>query len=258
MPDWFSLLFRYRDKKSPDELGKYPLAVQVEAYPERRYLWTSRVMVICGIFSLCVTMMLAMTIYVLLPQKVSYPSLYEAQDYNNSLRQMQAAEVSASPEQLLTENAIRRYIVLRHEIPYSYADLAYRWDTSSEFYQLSSLGAYQQFIYKMDYEQMAKLMAMKMVRQVNVEWVRQLTDDLWAAQFTTTTTTKDYPTPAKAVWRAYLRVYFEDFNDDTDKTVYSHNPHGLKIRRYSVGYAGTGENSESYLQSAKEIFERHI
>lgn len=255
MPDWFSIIFRYHDKKSSDKLGKFPLDIQVEAYPERRYLWTSRVMVICGVFSLCVTIMLAMTIYVLLPQKVSRPALYEAQDYNSSLRRVQEAEVSASPETLLTENAIRRYIVLRHEIPYSYADLAYRWDTNSEFYQLSSLGAYQQFIYKMDYEQMAKLMAMKMVRQVDVEWVRQLTSDLWAAQFVTTTTTKDHPAPARGIWRAYLRVYFEDFNDDTDKTVYAQNPHGLKVRRYSVGYAGSGGTSASYLQSAKEILE---
>ncbi len=256
MPEWFSLLFRFKDKKSPDVLGKFPLDVHINAYPERRYLWTSRIMVICGVFSLCITIMLAMTIYLLLPQKVSKPSLYEAQEYNSSLRLVQKAEISASPEDLLTENAIRRYIILRHEIPYSYADLAYRWDTTSEFYQLSSLGAYQQFIYKMDYEQMAKLMAMKIVRQVNVEWVRQLTNDLWAAQFTTMTTAKTSSKPVKAVWRAYLRVVFEEYNDDTEKNVYSHNPHGFKVRRYSVGYAGNGETSESYMQSAKEIFER--
>lgn len=256
MFEWFSLLFRSKDKKSPDVLGKFPLDVHIDAYPERRYLWTSRIMVICGAFSLCITIMLAMTIYLLLPQKISKPTLYEAQEYNSSLRPVQKAEVRASPENLLTENAIRRYITLRHEIPYSYADLAYRWDTSSEFYQLSSLGAYQQFIYKMDYDQMAKLMAMGMARKVDVEWVRQLTDDLWAAQFSTTTTTKAHPKPAKAIWRAYLRVMYEDYNDDTDKATYSQNPHGFKVRRYSVGYAGNGETSESYLQSAKEVFKR--
>ena len=256
MPEWFYLLFRAKDKKSPDVLGKYPVDVNIGAYPERRYLWTSRIMVICGVFSLCVTIMLAMTIYLLLPQKVSKPSLYEAQEYNSSLRLVQKAEISASPEDLLTENAIRRYIILRHEIPYSYADLAYRWDTTSEFYQLSTLGAYQQFIYKMDYDQMAKLMAMGMARKVDVEWVRQLTSDLWVAQFSTMTTTRATTKPAKAIWRAYLRVMYEDYNDDTDKATYSHNPHGFKVRRYSVGYAGNGEASESYMQSAKEIFER--
>lgn len=256
MPRWFSLLFRFQDKKSPDILGKFPLDVHVGAYPERRYLWTSRIMVICGAFSLCVTIMLAMTIYILLPQKVSKPTLYEAQEYNSSLRQVQRSEILASPEHLLTENAIRRYITLRHEIPYSYADLAYRWDKTSEFYQLSTLGVYQQFIYKMDYEQMAKLMAMGMTRKVVVQWIRQLTDDLWVAQFTTTTTTRTHPQPAMAIWRAYLRVVYEDYDDDTDKNTYSHNPHGFKVRRYSVGYAGNGETSESYMQSAKDVFEQ--
>ncbi len=256
MPRWFSLLFRFQDKKSPDILGKFPLDVHVGAYPERRYLWTSRIMVICGAFSLCVTIMLAMTIYILLPQKVSKPTLYEAQEYNSSLRQVQRSEILASPEHLLTENAIRRYITLRHEIPYSYADLAYRWDKTSEFYQLSTLGVYQQFIYKMDYEQMAKLMAMGMTRKVVVQWIRQLTDDLWVAQFTTTTTTRTHPQPAIAIWRAYLRVVYEDYDDDTDKNTYSHNPHGFKVRRYSVGYAGNGETSESYMQSAKDVFEQ--
>ena len=256
MPRWFSLLFRFQDKKSPDILGKFPLDVHVGAYPERRYLWTSRIMVICGAFSLCVTIMLAMTIYILLPQKISKPTLYEAQEYNSSLRQVQRSEILASPEHLLTENAIRRYITLRHEIPYSYADLAYRWDKTSEFYQLSTLGVYQQFIYKMDYEQMAKLMAMGMTRKVVVQWIRQLTDDLWVAQFTTTTTTRTHPQPAMAIWRAYLRVVYEDYDDDTDKNTYSHNPHGFKVRRYSVGYAGNGETSESYMQSAKDVFEQ--
>lgn len=256
MPDWFLTLFRFKDKKSPDKLEKFPLAVQIDSMPERRYLWTSRIMVICGVFSLCVTIMLAMTIYVLLPQKVSRPTLYAEQAYNSSLHKVPTAEVFTDAETMLTENAIHRYIRLRHEIPQSYAELAYRWDTNSEFYQLSSLGAYQQFIYKMDYEQMAKLMAMKMVREVDIEWVKQLTKDLWAAQFVTTTTTKDLLTPAKAVWRAYLRVYFEDYNDDTEHSTYVHNPYGFKVRRYSVGYAGSGEASASYLQSAKTIFEQ--
>lgn len=258
MPDWFSLLFRYKDKKSPDTLGKFPIDVHINAYPERRYLWTSRVMVICSIFSFCITIMLTMTLFVLIPQKFSKPSLYEAQEYNKSLRNLQNDEISVSPDTLLTEDAIRRYIILRHEFPYSYADLAYRWDRDSEFFQLSSLGTYQQFIYKMDYEQMAKLIAMEMVRTVDIEWVRQITSDLWAAQFITNTTTKDHPIPAKAVWRAYLRIMYEEYDDETDAAIYSHNPYGFKVQRYSVGYAGSGQNSGSYLQSAKKIFERQF
>ncbi len=256
MPEWFALIFRHKDIKSPDVLGKFPLDVQIEAMPERRYLWTSRIMVICGVFSLCITIMLAMTIYVLLPQKGSSPSLFEEQEYNSSLRPASPAEVFTDAESIMTEEAIHRYIKLRHEIPRSYAQMAARWSTDSEFYQLSTLGAYQQFVYKMDYDRMARLMAQKMIRNVDIKWVKQLTKNLWAAEFETVTTTRNHPSPAVAVWRAYIRVTFEDFNPDTDKNTYLHNPHGFKVKHYSVGYAGNGRNSESYLQSAKDVFDK--
>ena len=167
MPEWFSLLFRYKDRKSSDILGKFPVDVYTNAYPERRFLWASRILVVFCALSLSFTIMLAMTIFVLLPQKISRPSLYEAQDYNKSLRLVAKAEVTASPQELLAEYAIRRYIILRHEIPKSYDDFPYRWDETSEFYQLSDLKVYNQFIAKMSYEQMAKFIALDMVQKVN-------------------------------------------------------------------------------------------
>lgn len=255
MPEWFSILFRYKDKKSPDVLGKFPLYVHTNAYPERRFLWTSRVLVICCVLSLCLTIMLASTIYVLLPQKSSLPSLFEAQDYNKSLQTISKAEITVSPEELLTEDIIRRYITLRHEIPKDYDDFPYRWDENSEFYQLSTPDVYTQFIAKMSYEQMAKLINMDMLRTVNIEWVKRLTNDLWAVQFTTLTTTKNNPTPAKALWRAYLRISYISYDKGTDVMIYSHNPHGLKVLQYSVAYAGDGDTSQTYLQSAKKLFQ---
>ena len=76
---FFSKLFRYREKKSPDVLGLYPERVHIEAMPERRYLWTSRIMVIAGVFSICITIMLALTVYVLLPQKNASPVPFSVQ-----------------------------------------------------------------------------------------------------------------------------------------------------------------------------------
>ena len=40
MLDIFQTIFKYREKKSPDQLGFYPEKVHVSAMPERRYLWT--------------------------------------------------------------------------------------------------------------------------------------------------------------------------------------------------------------------------
>ena len=256
MPEWFVLLFRHKDKKSPDILGKFPTDVNIGAIPERRYLWTSRIMVIFGAFSICLSMMLATTIYVLLPLRSAGPILYSAQEHNSSLYMVPPNEISTSAQQLLIESALRRYIILRHEIPFSYADLAYRWNKNSEFYQLSSDKVYQQFIYKMDQKQIAKLVAMQMVRQVEINWIKQLSPNLWSAQFTISTTTQNNSTPATAVWRAYIRISQKDFAFDADKNTYNRNPYGVKIQNYSLGYAGSNSQSESYLNSAKAIVEK--
>ena len=69
MLDIIQTIFKYREKKSPDQLGYYPERVHVNAMPERRYLWTSRLLVIISCLSISVSMMLASAIYLLLPQR---------------------------------------------------------------------------------------------------------------------------------------------------------------------------------------------
>ena len=66
MLDILRTVFKYREKQSPDKLGLYPEQVHVQAMPERRYLWTSRFLVITACLSICLSMMLAMTIFLLL------------------------------------------------------------------------------------------------------------------------------------------------------------------------------------------------
>ena len=256
---FFSKIFRYRDRKSPDRLGLYPERFHTEAMPERRYLWTSRIMVISGVFSICLTIMLALAIYVLLPQKEAGPVLYQLNDIFSELEKSQPSEVRGDPVALLTEELISRYIRLRHEIPRSHAELIYRWDKSSEFFQLSSIGVYQQFIYKMDYDQIVRFIEQDMVRKVEIDWVRQLTPELWQAQFYTTTTTSEYPQPQTIIWRAYLRIAYIDIKNDPEEEEgvhsfdYTHNPYGFRVQRYALGYAGVPQGADSYLEVAKKV-----
>jgi len=258
---FFSTLFRYREKKSPDILGLYPERVHINAMPERRYLWTSRIMVIIGVFNICITMMLALTIYILLPQRKSLPALYQVDNESYSLKPSVPAEINKTPPSLLSEELIGKYIKLRHEIPNSYAELIYRWDKSSEFFQLSTLGTYQKFIYKMDYNAVMKLIDKQVIRKVETDWIKQLTDELWLAQFRTITTSKDYPDPQTVTWRAYLRVYYVDIKNNPDEEEgvrsydYTFNPYGFRVKGYSLGYAGAPEASAHYMEIAKDVVE---
>ena len=72
----FHTIFKYREKESPDKLGLYPERVHVNAMPERRYLWTSRILVILAAISMSINMMLALTVYLLVPQKEKNGRIY--------------------------------------------------------------------------------------------------------------------------------------------------------------------------------------
>lgn len=256
MSDWFITIFKYKDKKSPDKLGKFPTDVHIPSFPERRYLWTSRVLVGIGVFSLCSTTMLASAIYVLLPQRRAVPQLYEHLEHSSSLSLVPQEEISISPETLVIENIIRRYIFLRHDFPKSYHKLLSRWQKDTEFYQLSNSPTYNYFAQKMNMNKLQQMYTMKFVRKVEVEWVKQITNNLWQAQFVTFTTTKDYPEPIKAIWRAHIKIGKIELKDDADIESYIYNPMGFKILNYSVGYAGNGSENESYLDRAKAEAEK--
>lgn len=89
---FLGILFRFREKKSPDKLGLYPEAVHIDAMPERRYLWTSRILVIVGAISMSVTIMLACTVYLLLPQRGARPRLLQTNKFFSQLENSDPAE----------------------------------------------------------------------------------------------------------------------------------------------------------------------
>ena len=92
MLDILNTVFKYREKQSPDQLGAYPERVHVNAMPERRYLWASRLLVIFSCISIALTMILATTIYVLLPQRGAYPQLMQTNSYFSQLEFMEKSE----------------------------------------------------------------------------------------------------------------------------------------------------------------------
>ena len=257
-----SALFHYRDKKSPDKLGRYPGDFHIKAFPERRYLWTSRILAIFAVLSFCLTIMLVMILYLLIPQQTAKPIFYVSDNDLYHLEGAQPLQTSVSYRDLLSEKYITDYIKMRHAIPISSADLFYRWDTNSLFYWYSGLRNYYQFVNNLDNDQLKLFIRLKMRRQVEIDWIKKLTGNLWAAQFRTMTSTKDMPEPDTIIWRAYLRISYLEFDryediekDDRDKLNYTSNPFGFKVINYSVAYAGKPEKADDYLTTAKKVFE---
>ena len=145
MFDIFKTIFKYKEKESPDKLGLYPEKVHVDAMPERRYLWTSRILVIIACFSICFNMILASTLYVTIPMRGSYPKLFYIDRYFSQVARLQPAEVSYPVANLITEEHISNYIMLRYIITNDYDELAKRWGVGEYVYWMSSVPVFNDF-----------------------------------------------------------------------------------------------------------------
>ena len=252
MLDIIQTIFKYKEKRSPDPLGHYPERIHVNAMPERRYLWTSRLLVIISCLSMCLSMMLASSIYVLLPQRGAYPRLLQSNRYFSQLELTDRQEKTVPVQDLLAEQYIEEYINLRHVISNDYDELMDRWSPGSKLYWMSSRSVFQSFTTNDVQNNILQFRMRSLVRLVEVEWVKPMTKGLWQAQFITMDYYPGETTPIVNIWRAYLRVVFTSINYN-NRSLRTHNPFGFLVLNYSIAYVGTPEEPSSYLNTAKDI-----
>lgn len=252
MLDIFNTIFKYKEKASPDKLGLFPEVVHVEAMPERRYLWTSRFLVIISCFSICLNMMLASSLYVMLPQRGSSPQLFYIDRYFNNVEQVQPMEIDYPVSNLINEEQITNYIMMRYLISNDYDELMRRWGPSSYIFWMSSPMIYDRFQRYDAKFNMLQFQQNNMVRDVEIDWIRPLSKGLWQAQFRTMDYSSDSPDPMTNIWRAVMRVNFvkmlDRSHDDSLK-----NPYGFLINEYALSYKGEDKAAEHYMSRAKRI-----
>lgn len=254
MIDIFQTLFRFKEKESPDELGYYPERVHVDAFPERRYLWTSRLLVILAGLSICFNMMLASAIYLLLPMIEVSPQFYKINKYFDRMELIQKREIKFPVSDLVTEQYVRDYVVLRYTITDDYQEMLDRWSTDSTFYWCSAPMVYS------DFESNEKESSLIMFRQkgiqryVDVEWVIPLSRGLWQVQFKTVEFSRGKREPVINYWRATMRIAYANisFPNKEDR---SYNPYGFLVVSYSLAYHGTEGDTESYLKTMQRLMQ---
>ncbi len=251
MFDWFSLVFKYKEKKSPDILGKFPETVHVKSFPERRYLWTSRVLVICAIFSCCITIALTMVIYLILPQRGAIPNFIEEDFQESSLEYMPQNELLVEAEKLLAEKVIERYIILRNEFPTNYTQIASQWQKGSEFHSLTTEKEFLSFSSKLDYKQMITFVDKGITRTIRIDRIISTPNNLWIVYFTAITQTGDDSNPIEGYWKAYIRLQI-DRSEVGYQDIKPDNPLRIKVAKYSAGYRGSNAPSESSKDLAKK------
>lgn len=248
MPEWLSVIFRYKEKKSPDTLGKFPINIHTRAFPERRYLWTSRCLVICAAISCSLTIMLTLTIFLLLPQRGALPLLLEKGGTRQILKESRPVEASISAQELLEENLMRNYVIARHHFVPSFRNTTIKWTEGSEFQKLSSPEEYRHFIQAMSFNTVKKLVKSGLSRKVMIKQAKKLNNHLWMIQFTTVSSTLKSPEPLSEHWKAYIHFVYNTVNTG----ISYENPLNLMITAYNLSYLGKDEDPISYLQKAKD------
>ncbi len=250
MIEIFHTLFRYKEKASPDKIEAYPERVHVDALPERRYLWTSRLLVVLSVISICFNMMLASTLYLLLPQISVYPNFFSINSYFSQIEMVQKREIRFPVSDLITEKYIDEYINLRYTITTSLTEMERRWRQGEAFYWYQTPQVYNEFM-SSDYEE-AMLKAKKdgMQRYVEVEWIRPLSRGLWQTQFKTYDIKPGLP-PTIVYWRAVMRIRYVNlqFSNKMKRVL---NPYGFLVESFSLAYHGREGEVESYVEIARK------
>lgn len=242
MFDLFYTLFKYKEKALKDELGYYPEKVAVRAFPERRFLWTSRFFVIVSCISLCLNMVLGGVLCLLIPlRKVGVMPLQI--DYNlYQITPMQPSEVRAYAGDLVTESLMAKYIVTRYTVGDDYDELEKRIGENGFVFLASENDVYREFEKneKLYFETLQK----KGVRRnVKIEKVYPVSFDFWQVRFKTIDVYPEQSEPVISNWIATLRMNFNSAKYE-DKKLGLINPFGITITHYNISYMGNNAKNK--------------
>jgi type IV secretory pathway component VirB8 len=253
MFDVIRTVFKYKEKKSPDKLGLYPEAVHTQALPERRYLWTSRILVFFVVFSIALNMILAAILLLMLPERTANVRLLNINKEGNALEQTQPAERRVPVGDLMAEQHIDNYIKHRHTISYDLEEMENRWGQNSTFFWYSSPEVYSQFKGS-EYEYYVSLFKSRgLKRDIYVEDISILTTNLWQVDFLTIDWVDAKMEPEITKWKSTLRIAFAPIVFDTKEDL-AKNPFGFVVTNYSLAYVGEVEDPKQYIDIIKKMY----
>lgn len=244
MANLFYTLFKYKEKAQKDELGYYPEKVNVRAFPERRYLWTSRFFVVISCLSMCLNMILGAILCLLIPMRKT--NLMPMQiDYNRyQVTHMENVEGIAFAGDLVTESILDKYIKNRYTIGDSLEELKQRLGENEFVYLATKDDAYQQFS-KTELPYFEMLYRKGVRREVVTTSIYPVSYDFWQVRFKTIDTYPDRDEPLISDWIATIRMIF-NFNKYEDKSLSMINPFGLTVLTYDLSYMGNNIKSERH------------
>ena len=242
MANLFYTLFKYKEKAQKDELGSYPEKVEVSAFPERRYLWTSRFLVVISCLSICFSMLLAGILCLMIPQK--HASVMPLQiDYNTyQVTRMEDAEYKAFAGNLVTESVVAEYITKRYTISDDVEEQRERYGENEFLYLASHNNVWTEFL-STERPYFDFLQQQGIRRTVVIDRIYPVSFNFWQARFYTVDVYPGRKTPIKSKWIASIRMTF-NFSKYENKDLGLKNPYGTTVEIYNLSYMGNNLKSK--------------
>jgi type IV secretory pathway component VirB8 len=236
MFDLFYTLFKYKEKDAKDELGYYPEKVNVSAFPERRFLWTSRFLVVISCISMCITMILGSVICLMIPQKKSQVMPLQIDYKKYEVIRMQYAEYNAFAGNLVTESVMADYIMNRYAIGEEFEELVNRYNENEFLYLASSDEVWSEFERtERPYFEMLQKTGVR--RRVVIEQSYPVSFNFWQVRFKTIDTYPNSDEKIVSSWLASIRVTFSFTKYDNKKQGLK-NPYGTSVVVYNLSFLG--------------------
>ena len=236
MFDLFYTLFKYKENAQKDELGYYPEKVDVKAFPERRYLWTSRVLVILSCLSLCISMMLGSILCIMIPLKNASIMPLQIDYVKYQINRMQYSHYREYAGNLVTESVIAQYITQRYTIGDDIGELGHRYSENEFLHLASERSVWEEFNSK-ERPYFESLQKQGIRRRVEILQGYPVSYNFWQVRFNTIDTYPDKETPIISRWLASIRLTF-DFSKYDNKDLGLKNPYGTEVVVYNLSYLG--------------------
>lgn len=258
MFDLFYTLFKYKEKGLKDELGYYPEKVDVKAFPERRFLWTSRFLAILSCLSICVTMLLGSTLCILIPMKKIDLMTLQIDYERHQVTYMTTFKRRVYAGDLVAEGLITDYITKRYTIGDSFDELQLRYNEGDFISETNGTKVAQEFeAHERPYFEMLQKNGVR--RKVEIERVYPVSFNFWQVRFKTIDTAPNMTTeefmdfmgvdlssavtmpqegdPLISNWIATLRMRFS-FSRYENNRAGLINPFGMLVDSYDISYMG--------------------
>lgn len=240
----FKFLFSEVDASTNDRLGAYPEKVHVRAMPERRYLKTSRIMTFVAAGFLCMSIILTFIVYILSPQLRSEPLLLKIDKRFYKLEPVENQVVVQPSAQLLTEEHIKQYLLLRYTILADIDEMQMRWSEDNSLLKwFSDQPVFSNFLKEKEIS-LAR-MAEGLTTEVNIRFVQRISNSVWLAEFETIEHMPEEEHPKIYRWRALFEAGFKRrAYPNRDERI--KNPLDFFVQSYSlVSRAVTKENQNA-------------